>query len=97
MTKFGIGQPVRRVEDARFLLGRGRYVDDISLPRQAHGALLSSPHAHARIVRMDASKLQLASKLPVCMQLPASSPGARNVRNPTPPGRCAPRETCPSL
>ena len=37
MAKFGIGQAVRRVEDQRFLLGRGRYVDDISLPGQCHG------------------------------------------------------------
>ena len=56
MNKFGIGQAVRRVEDQRFLTGRGRYVDDISLPRQAYGATLLSPHAHARIKRVDVSK-----------------------------------------
>jgi carbon-monoxide dehydrogenase large subunit len=50
MTKFGIGQPVRRVEDQRILTGRGRYVDDINLAHQAYGALVLSPHAHARIV-----------------------------------------------
>lgn len=49
----GIGQPVRRVEDARFLTGRGRFVDDMVLPRQAFGAVLMSPHAHARILRID--------------------------------------------
>lgn len=54
MSKFGIGQPVRRVEDPRFLTGRGRYVDDISLPHMAYGAVLSSPHAHARIRGIDA-------------------------------------------
>lgn len=47
MNSFGIGQPVRRVEDRRFLTGRARYVDDIELPRRAHGALMLSPHAHA--------------------------------------------------
>jgi carbon-monoxide dehydrogenase large subunit len=47
--KFGIGQPVRRVEDQRFLTGRARYVDDIQLPHMLHGAVLMSPHAHARI------------------------------------------------
>jgi carbon-monoxide dehydrogenase large subunit len=56
MNSFGIGQPVRRVEDRRFLTGRARYVDDIDLPRQAHGALVLSPHAHARIRRVDASR-----------------------------------------
>ena len=45
MTKFGIGQPVRRVEDARLLAGAGRYTDDINLPRQAHAFFLRSPHA----------------------------------------------------
>ncbi len=56
MSSFGIGQPVRRVEDRRFLTGRARYVDDIGLPRQAHGALVLSPHAHARIRRVDATR-----------------------------------------
>ena len=37
MAKFGIGQPVRRVEDQRFLTGQGRYVDDIVLPGMLHG------------------------------------------------------------
>ena len=37
MTKFGIGQAVRRVEDQRFLTGAGRYIDDINLPGQAYG------------------------------------------------------------
>jgi len=56
MSKFGIGQPVRRVEDQRFLTGTGRYVDDINLPHQARAALVLSPHAHARVRRVDASK-----------------------------------------
>ena len=51
-----IGKPVLRVEDERFLTGRGRYVDDISLPGQSFGALVLSPHAHARILDIDASK-----------------------------------------
>ncbi len=53
MNKFGIGQSVRRVEDARFLTGRGRYLDDMELPRQTHGVVLLSSHAHADIVRID--------------------------------------------
>jgi carbon-monoxide dehydrogenase large subunit len=51
--RFGIGQPVRRKEDVRFLTGAGRYTDDIDLPGQAHLAILRSPHAHARILAMD--------------------------------------------
>jgi carbon-monoxide dehydrogenase large subunit len=53
MNRFGIGQPVRRVEDQRFLTGRARYVDDIQLPHMLHGAVVMSPHAHARIVSID--------------------------------------------
>src|SRR5687767_9781635 len=53
MNRYGIGQPVRRVEDARFLTGRSRYVDDIQLPHMLHGAVAMSPHAHARIRSID--------------------------------------------
>jgi carbon-monoxide dehydrogenase large subunit len=60
MAKFGVGQAVRRVEDQRFLLGRGRYVDDISLPGQCCGVTVLSPHAHARIKRIDVSKAKAA-------------------------------------
>ena len=47
MVKFGIGQPVRRKEDARFITGTGRYTDDVSVAGQAHAYILRSPHAHA--------------------------------------------------
>ena len=60
MAKFGIGQAVRRVEDQRFLKGEGRYVDDMVLPAMAHGVSVLSPHAHARIKRVDVSKAKAA-------------------------------------
>src|SRR5262249_50054248 len=60
MAKFGIGQAVRRVEDQRFLQGRGRYVDDLSLPGMCHGVTVLSPHAHARIKRVDVTKAKAA-------------------------------------
>ncbi len=60
MDQFGIGQPVRRKEDARFLTGRGRYTDDIDLPGQLHLCVLRSPHAHARIVSLDVSAARAA-------------------------------------
>ena len=53
--KYGVGQPVPRSEDPRFLTGRGRYVDDLVLPRMAHGVVVRSPHAHARIAGIDAT------------------------------------------
>ncbi len=56
MSRFGIGQPVRRVEDQRFLTGRSRYVDDMQLPHMLHGAVVMSPHAHALIKKIDTSE-----------------------------------------
>ena len=47
MTKFGLAQPVRRVEDPRLLKGSGSYTDDITLPGTVHGVVLRSPHAAA--------------------------------------------------
>src|SRR5262245_6174783 len=51
-----VGSSVKRSEDLRFLTGRGRYLDDIRLPGLLHLALVRSPHAHARIVRIDATE-----------------------------------------
>jgi carbon-monoxide dehydrogenase large subunit len=60
MKQFGIGQPVRRVEDRRFITGRGNYLDDISRPRQAHAFMLRSPHAHAGIGGIDTTSARPA-------------------------------------
>jgi carbon-monoxide dehydrogenase large subunit len=49
----GIGASVLRVEDPKFLRGQGCYVSDISLPGELHCILVRSPHAHARIRRID--------------------------------------------
>ena len=48
-----IGTRMLRKEDPRFLIGRGRFVDDVALPNMAHAAVLRSPHAHARIKSID--------------------------------------------
>ncbi len=50
-----IGRSLRRLEDARFLTGRGRYVDDIVVADCLYGHVLRSPHAHAVIKRIDVS------------------------------------------
>ncbi|RVT95350.1 xanthine dehydrogenase family protein molybdopterin-binding subunit [Rhodovarius crocodyli] len=55
-----IGQSLRRVEDARFLTGQGRYVADLAAPGALHMAVLRSPHAHARILSVDISGAQAA-------------------------------------
>ncbi|WP_029031168.1 xanthine dehydrogenase family protein molybdopterin-binding subunit [Salinarimonas rosea] len=55
MTGTGIGAPVRRKEDQRFITGQGRYTDDLARPGQTHAAFVRSPHAHARIRSIDTS------------------------------------------
>ncbi|MFO1025256.1 MAG: xanthine dehydrogenase family protein molybdopterin-binding subunit [Acetobacteraceae bacterium] len=52
-SKFGLAQPVRRVEDPRLLKGDGRYTDDIVLPGMLFGVVLRSPHAAAKITGLD--------------------------------------------
>ncbi len=53
MAKFGLSQPLRRIEDPRLLKGGGRYTDDIDLPGQGYGHVLRSPHAAATITGID--------------------------------------------
>jgi carbon-monoxide dehydrogenase large subunit len=60
MAGFGIGQPMRRVEDKRFLTGTGTYVEDISLAHQAYGVPVLSPHPHAIIKGIDKSAAEAA-------------------------------------
>jgi len=52
----GFGKPVPRREDGRLVTGQGCYSDDFNLPGQAHAQLVHSPHAHARILRVDATE-----------------------------------------
>jgi carbon-monoxide dehydrogenase large subunit len=54
--KYGVGQPVSRFEDPRLLRGEGRYINDLTLPGMAHIAYVRSPHAFARIVKVDAAE-----------------------------------------
>jgi aerobic carbon-monoxide dehydrogenase large subunit len=56
----GIGAPIRRVEDRRFLLGQGRFVADIDLPGALYCAIVRSPHAHARIRKIDTAAASTA-------------------------------------
>src|SRR5712671_3975977 len=63
-----IGKPLVRKEDARLITGRGRFSDDFSVDGQACAVMLRSPHAHARILGIDARR---ATAMPGCS---ASSP-----------------------
>ncbi|WP_432980767.1 aerobic carbon-monoxide dehydrogenase large subunit [Dactylosporangium sp. CA-233914] len=53
-TPMGFGR-MHRKEDARFVRGKGNYVDDVQLPGMLHGAFLRSPYAHAKILSIDTS------------------------------------------
>src|SRR5262249_46777490 len=50
-----LGEPAPRSEDLRLLTGQGLFVDDVDLPGMLHCAFLRSPHAHAKVLRIDAS------------------------------------------
>jgi len=58
MGELGIGKSVVRFEDARFVRGKGQYVDDLTLTNIAHGVVLRSQHAHAKIraLHVDAAR-----------------------------------------
>src|SRR2546423_11915084 len=53
-----VGQALRRKEDPPLITGRGRYVDDIQLQGTLHAAIVRSPHAHAKILSIDASEAE---------------------------------------
>src|SRR6516225_11757809 len=77
----GIGKPVRRREDSRFLTGAGNYADDMSLPGQAYAYVLRSPHAHARIAGIDAGP---AAGMPGVLAVLSGSDAAGDGLQPIP-------------
>ena len=77
----GFGKPVRRVEDARLVTGRGCFTDDVNLPGQAYAAFVRSPHAHARIVAIDAAA---ARKVPGVLAVLAGADAAADGLRPIP-------------
>jgi len=52
----GLGEAYKRKEDARFIRGQGKYVDDVQLPGMLYGAIVRSPSAHALIKHIDSSQ-----------------------------------------
>jgi CO/xanthine dehydrogenase Mo-binding subunit len=76
----GFGKPVRRVEDARFITGGGSFSDDVNVPGQAYAAFVRSPHAHARIVRIDgAAALKIPGVIAVLTGADAATDGLRPI------------------
>ena len=53
-----VGARVHRVEDPRFLRGKAKYIDDISLPGMLHAAFVRSTEPHARLARIDTSRAE---------------------------------------
>src|SRR6266545_7290907 len=54
MTTY-VGRPLKRFEDPRLVTGQGSFVDDLRLPGMLHAVVLRSPHAHARLLPLDAA------------------------------------------
>ena len=76
----GIGRPVRRVEDERLVTGRGCYSDDFNLPGQIYACFVRSPHAHARIVRIDgADALKVPGVITVLTGADAAADGLQPI------------------
>ena len=78
-----IGNPRTRVEDGRLVTGRGRYADDFSPEDAAYAFVLRSPHAHARIRRIDASR---AAALPGVLAVLTGGDAAADGMGPIPHG-----------
>ncbi len=76
----GFGKPVLRKEDARLVTGLGCYGDDFSLPGQAYACMVRSPHAHARIRRIDiAGAMKTPGVLAVLTGADAAADGLRPI------------------
>jgi carbon-monoxide dehydrogenase large subunit len=79
MTKFGSSQPVRRLEDTRFVTGHGRYIDDTAPEGALRCYVLRSPMAHGRITTLDVSDAREAPG--VALVLTAADIPARGLKN----------------
>ncbi len=85
MGEFAVGQHVTRFEDPRLLRGGGRYTDDIQLPGMAHGVVLRSPHAHAKIKSIDTKAAKAAPGV-LCVLTAADVKAAGFTELPVPGG-----------
>ena len=77
-----VGKRVVRTEDKKLLKGQGAYVDDLHLPGMLHGAVLRSPHAHAKIISIDCSAAR-ALKGVHAVYVHADLPGRARGRAPS--------------
>ena len=61
----GMGCKRKRVEDIRFVQGKGKYVDDLKLPGMLYGDFTRSPHGHARVKKIDTTKAAAVPGVPL--------------------------------
>ena len=76
-----IGRAIERIEDTRFLAGRGRYIDDITRPGMLHAAILRSPVAHGLVRSIDVTA---ARALPGVHAVLTAADIARELNSPIP-------------
>jgi len=72
----GFGKPILRKEDARLLVGGGCYSDDVNVPGQAYACFVRSPHAHAKVDRIETSGALATPGVIAALTIRSSSGGA---------------------
>jgi aerobic carbon-monoxide dehydrogenase large subunit len=83
----GIGKHVLRKEDARLLIGRGCYSDDVNFPGQVYACFVRSPHAHARIGRIETAAARATlGVITVLTGVDAAADGVKPVAHSPMPG-----------
>ncbi|HVQ74060.1 MAG TPA: xanthine dehydrogenase family protein molybdopterin-binding subunit [Candidatus Binatia bacterium] len=88
-----VGRPLPLTEAARFVAGRGRYLDDEALGGQLHAAILRSPHAHARILSIDVARAATHPGVHAVITGADAAARSRPIR-PLVPTRVAVRDFC---
>ena len=88
-----VGRPVRRLGDPRLLTGRGRFIDDLQPAGLLHAAFLRSPHAHARLGRVDTGPA--AEQPGVHLAVHGRSPGVSELQG-IRPNLSTPGIACPT-
>ena len=97
-TRAGIGTPLLRLEDERFLRGEGRFVEDIALPGETRAVFLRSPHAHARIGGLSIAEAQaMPGVLAVLTGADIAADGVGSVPWEVRPPTDAPTDSLPPL
>ncbi len=93
MAVFGKAQYIKRVEDDRLLTGTGGFTDNLTRPNQVHVVLVRSPHAHAKILGINADE---ARKAPGVVAVYTWQDMAKEGAGDFPSRRCSPMPTAAS-